>query len=79
MRRPTRLLSLVLACASGVIGARAQSQAPPKPGAEGKTGKTGTVPELSASAQMPTRRASINRDPESGMTLRSWANGSSQC
>jgi hypothetical protein len=36
MHRPTRLLSFVLACAASTIVARAQSQAPPKPGPEVK-------------------------------------------
>jgi len=62
MRRPTRLLSFVLACASSAIMARAQSQAPPKPGAEVKklavmVGKFTVEDEVKAGAMGPNSPA----------------------
>jgi len=63
MRRPTRLLSFVLACASSATVARAQSTtAPPKPGPEVKklavmVGKFTNEGEVKAGAMWPNSPA----------------------
>jgi Protein of unknown function (DUF1579) len=62
MGRPTSLLSVFLACASSAIVARAQSQAPPKPGAEVKklavmVGRFAVEDEVKAGAMGPNSPA----------------------
>ncbi len=62
MRRLTKLLSIVLACASSAIMVRAQSNVPPKPGAEVKklavmVGKFTVEDEVKAGAMGPNSPA----------------------